>query len=163
MAANPNAAPLEAPMDSYSPSELEEVVLQRSAVEPGWLAPNSPASMATIPYAGRFLHLVEGGRWLLSSEDGSVIVYDLDNIKTPGQPIIPEYAGMPVRQRTLELSVDVLRDTSTFTFNIAIEQCSDQDDIPSWTHLWQVTMHGCGINAELRAIHLKSFTTPGLF
>ncbi|KZP03512.1 hypothetical protein FIBSPDRAFT_470074 [Athelia psychrophila] len=127
LAANPNSAPLDAPMDSYSPSELEEVVLQRSAVELGWLARvEHPVSTTTIPHAEAnraTFHIVEGGRWLLSSIQGSVTVYDLDNPNTPGKLIIPKYARTPILGRvTTNLSVDVLTDTSTLTFNIAIEQ-----------------------------------------
>ncbi|KZP06989.1 hypothetical protein FIBSPDRAFT_1053224 [Athelia psychrophila] len=173
MTANPNSAPLDAPMDSYPPTELEKAVLQRSAVEQGWLAKmECPVSMITIDIpnaeASRpILHIVEGGRWLLSSIQGSLTAYDLDNPNTPGKLIIPsKYAVIPTPgQATTNLSVDVLTDTSTLTFNIAIEQGSPMDDDapPWWTHFWQVAMHGCGTSAELRAIQLTSFTTPSPF
>ncbi|KZP05763.1 hypothetical protein FIBSPDRAFT_1053923 [Athelia psychrophila] len=167
VAANPNSPPFDAPMDSYSPSELEEVVLQRSAVEQGWLVEH-PVSMITIPHvetSPAILHLVEGGRWLLSSADGTVTAYDLDNPNTTGKLIIPKYAGTPILgQLTTNLSVDVLADTSTLTFNMAISIEQADGEHPPWcTYFWQVTMHGRGTGAELRAIHLTSFTTPTPF
>ncbi|KZP15272.1 hypothetical protein FIBSPDRAFT_85036 [Athelia psychrophila] len=166
MTANPNAAPLDAPMYMYSPTELEEVVLQRSAVDQGWLArAERPVSTTIIPHveANRAtLHIVAGGRWLLSSIQGSITAYDLDSPSAPGKLVIPKPI---VGQATTNLSIDVLTDTSALTFNIAIEQGSpmNYDEPPWWTNFWQVKMHGCGSDAELRAIHLTSFTTPSLF
>ncbi|KZP26933.1 hypothetical protein FIBSPDRAFT_1040427 [Athelia psychrophila] len=161
-------APLDAPLDTYSPLELEQVVLQRYSVEQGWSSPDQrPVSMATAHHAADAecakLHIVEGGRWLLTSVDGSVTAYDLDHPNHRGQDIIPQYTGMAAPERTTHLSVDVLRNTSTFTFNVAISQhCTADDDAPpTWAHLWRVTQHGAGIDAELRAIHVTSFSTPG--
>ncbi|KZP29846.1 DNA/RNA non-specific endonuclease, partial [Athelia psychrophila] len=101
----------------------------RSAVEQGSLVEH-PASMTTIPHvetSPAILHLVEGGRWLLSSADGTVTAYDLDNPNTTGKLIIPKYAGTPILgQLTTNLSVDVLADTSTLTFNMAIMEAVER-------------------------------------
>ncbi|KZP26928.1 hypothetical protein FIBSPDRAFT_886838 [Athelia psychrophila] len=81
--------------------------------------------MATVQHADAEhaqLHIVEGGRWLLTSVDGSVTVYDLDHPNHRGQAIIPQYTGMAAPERTTHLSVDVLRNTSTLTFNMAVSQ-----------------------------------------
>ncbi|KZP26924.1 hypothetical protein FIBSPDRAFT_928356 [Athelia psychrophila] len=167
--ANPNMAPLGAPMDAYSPLELEQAVLQRYSVEQGWSSPDQRSvSMATVQHADAEcakLHIVEGGRWLLTSVDSSVTVYDLDHPDRRGQVIIrvPQYTGMAATERTTHLSVDVLRNTSTLTFNVAISQhCRAKNDVtPTWTHFWRVTQQEGGIDAGLRAIHLTSFSTLG--
>ncbi|KZP12287.1 hypothetical protein FIBSPDRAFT_936971 [Athelia psychrophila] len=161
-------APLDAPLDTCSPLELEQALLQRYSVEQGWSSPDQhPVSMATVHHAADAecakLHIVEGGRWLLTSVDGSVTAYDLNHPNHRGQDIIPQYTGMAAPERTTHLSVDVLGNASTLIFNVAISQhCTADDDAPpTWTHFWQVTQHGAGIDAELRAIHLTSFNTPG--
>ncbi|KZP26937.1 hypothetical protein FIBSPDRAFT_1040431 [Athelia psychrophila] len=161
-------APLDAPLDTYSPLELEQAVLQRYSVEQRWSSPDQrPVSMATAHHAADAedakLHIVEGGRWLLTSVDGSVTAYDLDHPNHRGQDIIPQYTGMAAPERTTHLNVDVLRNTSTLIFNVAISQhCTADDDAPpTWAHFWRVTQHGAGMDAELRAVHITSFSTPG--
>ncbi|KZP34155.1 hypothetical protein FIBSPDRAFT_923713 [Athelia psychrophila] len=160
-------APLGAPLDTYSPLELEQAVLRRYSVEQGWSSPDQrPVSMATIQHANAEraqLHIVEGGKWLLASVDGSVTAYDLDHPNHRGQIIIPQYTGMAASNLTAHISVDVFRNISTLTFNVAVSlHCrANRDATPTWTTFWRVTQHGDGIDAELRAIHLTSFSTPG--
>lgn len=68
------------------------------------------------------LHLVEGGRWLLASYYGSVTVYDLDDPHDKGKAIIQRHDEVLDNQKTTSLDVDMLAQTSTLSFNLAIVQ-----------------------------------------
>ena len=125
-ALNPSTPPLESPLERYSSLELENIVLQRGSVDIGWhSAMEHPASMRNIPFEDPDsveLHLVEGGRWLLASDMGAVMVYDLEDPKDLGRLLIPRHADVHRNQPTTDLKVDVLADASMLTFHLAIGQ-----------------------------------------
>ncbi|KAF7983424.1 hypothetical protein HWV62_21669 [Athelia sp. TMB] len=125
-ALNPSAPPLESPLEQYSSFELETVVLQRGSVDAGWHSPREdPVSMRVIPFKNADqvkTCLVDGGRWLLASNFGAVMVYDLDNPKDCGTLLIPRYALAHDNQPTTDLNVNILINTSTLAFNLSISQ-----------------------------------------
>ncbi|KAF7983436.1 hypothetical protein HWV62_21693 [Athelia sp. TMB] len=149
---------------------MERLVLQRVSVDAGWQsATEDPVSMRIIPFKKADLaetRLVDGGRWLLASAFGTVMVYDLDDPRDEGKILIPRYADAHENLRTTALNVDILKSASTLTFNLAISQDLPgydyiPEDPPLWTHIWRVTLNGHGTGAQLQAMHLMSFTPPG--
>ncbi|KZP09878.1 hypothetical protein FIBSPDRAFT_900123 [Athelia psychrophila] len=168
-ALNPSTPRLECPLERYSSSELEKVVLQRGSVDAGWhSAMEYPISMRNIPFEKATYvetYLVDGGRWLLASAFGAVMVYDLDDPKDRGNLLIPRHADAHESLRTTYLMVDILADATPLVFNLAIGQDQREypapENTPFWTHIWRVALNGHGADAELRAVHLTSFTTPG--
>lgn len=126
MAAVPNMAPLESPLEEYSSFELEEAVMRRLTAEDGWTSTQEkPTFMFTTECRAMQrtkLHIVEGGRWLLASTEGAMIVYDLDNPQEKGRLLIPRPPGLTGGRATTNLSVDILRDAPVLTFNVAIAQ-----------------------------------------
>ncbi|KAF7986372.1 hypothetical protein HWV62_35394 [Athelia sp. TMB] len=163
-------APLDSHLDDQcSASDLEQAVLQRLGVEEGWTSKHEkPSFMLTAHHEAMQrtrLHLVEGGRWLLASTNGAIAVYDLIKPQEKGQMVVPPPAGSTGRRITSNLSVDILRDAPTLTFNVAIAQDDlepdDPDDEYVWTHFWRFTMQGHGISAKLQATFLNSFRTIG--
>ncbi|KAF7983435.1 hypothetical protein HWV62_21691 [Athelia sp. TMB] len=132
-------------------------------------ATEDPVSMRIIPFKKADLaktRLVDGGRWLLASAFGTVMVYDLDDLRDEGKILIPRYADAHENLRTTALNVDILTSASTLTFNLAITQDLPgygyiPDDTPLWTHIWRVALNGHGTDAQLQAVHLKTFMLPG--
>ena len=126
IALNPSTPPLESPLELYSSRELETMVLRCGSVDAGWhSATEDPVSMRIIPFKNADLaetHLVDGGRWLLASGFGIVMVYDLDDPRDEGKILIPRYADAHENLRTTALNVDILTTAPTLTFNLAISQ-----------------------------------------
>lgn len=126
IALNPSTPPLESPLERYSSFELEKIVLQRGSVDAGWHSVmEHPVSMRIIPFENVkpvALHLVKGGRWLLASNIGAVVVCDLENSKDPGRLLVPRHPDAHPRQPITDLKVDVLANASTLTFHLAIGQ-----------------------------------------
>ncbi|KAF7984646.1 hypothetical protein HWV62_12887 [Athelia sp. TMB] len=126
--------------------------------------------MRIIPFKKADLartHLVDGGRWLLASAFGIVMVYDLDDPRDEGKVLIPRYADAHENLRTTALIVDILTTAPTLTFNLAISQDLlgygyFPEEPPLWTHIWRVTLNGHGADAHLQPVHLTSFTPPGI-
>ncbi|KAF7984644.1 hypothetical protein HWV62_12883 [Athelia sp. TMB] len=132
-------------------------------------ATEDPVSMRIIPFKKANLaesHLVEGGRWLLASAFGDVMVYDLDDPRDQGKILIPRYADAHENLRTTALNVNILTTAPTLTFNLAISQDLlgygyFPEDPSLWAHVWRVTLNGHGVDAQLQAVHLTSFKPPG--
>ncbi|KAF7984645.1 hypothetical protein HWV62_12885 [Athelia sp. TMB] len=95
--------------------------------------------MRIIPFKKADLaktRLVDGGRWLLASAFGTVMVYDLDDLRDEGKILIPRYADAHENLRTTALNVDILTSASTLTFNLAITQ-----DLPGMVDRLQLLSH----------------------
>ncbi|KAJ3500062.1 hypothetical protein NLJ89_g9957 [Agrocybe chaxingu] len=166
------------PIQTYSSSELEAMVLRWKAGEIGWtmdgrVPPLERPLYMDGPSTGEYFHLVRGGRWLLiSTSNGSVEYYDLDVSQPVSRPLIPppfeEYARVSgFMSVDMNPTLDEREETLTFNVGLCPKRWRDIDPVtldytsPSrqCIQIWRVVYHakdGLGMEG-LHAHCLASF------
>lgn len=156
---NTYASPLEAPINTYSASELEHWVTFRISADAGWSSPH-----VTKPTFTRFIEqrtafglcIVPGGRWLLTgSRDGLVTAYDLDSPKPKGVVLV----RLSKFDAILHISVEIDDQAPYLRFTMAVTMhggLSREAWMPS-IHILAVDLVGHGQDAQLESRPLRSF------
>ncbi|TFK74097.1 hypothetical protein BDN72DRAFT_955962 [Pluteus cervinus] len=168
---HPQPLLLERPVESYTPDDLEVLVLKRRRVEVGFRklmqGGKSPRFKISLDcYVNGTMHLIRGGRWLLiSTPNGGVIYLDLDiklqaasNLFNPWRILVRERTTS--RNYTTHMSIDIDHTSPYLKFNLALLCFSSYLTTIYEIEVWQVTMelNDRGFGVGLQAKLLNSFS-----
>lgn len=113
---------LERPLNDYSASELERT----ATVDEAWRADDFPwvTQRSIVANKSGMMHLVDGGRWLLMLNRGTMVSYDLDAQSIEGTVLItPATQDDDVEMRHIVVYVD--KEGATEEFMVALVQDSN--------------------------------------
>ena len=169
---------LERPIEEYTSYELEQTLLTSVKADIGWRSDCKPMRRDILIKELRHdtIVLVEGGRWLLTVSDhafGYVYAYDLDADPIQDPKVIIQPEGEWDAQKIYYMSIDVDRQASTLTFNLALfpalyfsgmtvsHPCGRIQDMPiPRLRIYRVAVVGRGIEASLVPQQLASLPIP---
>lgn len=126
------------------------------------------------------MHLVQGGRWLLVADRGSVTAYDLESLRVKSKSLICPINDLDnniitalevcvEQQQPLAFTMVLVQDMYGKSLSVFLNSRNVSDiagpsrnpnNPPSRLCVWRTRLHGHGASAELMAHHVKSFDTP---
>ncbi|KJA23528.1 hypothetical protein HYPSUDRAFT_39711 [Hypholoma sublateritium FD-334 SS-4] len=144
---------LERPLSMHTAEELERLLLVWTSADIGWERDDGRAARerSILVEPAEYLHLIQGGRWLLVTTDiGQVTYYDLDAEVIEGVQLIPQQIHKPFDLNQIMMDIDIDSSSPTLSFRIAL---SVFDRSLDWTgneatmQVWAVTLLLNGLRA----------------
>ncbi|KAF8885530.1 hypothetical protein BD779DRAFT_1673694 [Infundibulicybe gibba] len=149
-------------LDAYTDLELEQWLVSRTRAESGWSS-GARHQLREVPRStliyGHKVLLVPGGRWLLAGPaEGTVIVYDLEASEAKTKDLI---TGLDPTLDCCRAAIHIDKSSPGLKFNVALALwCLAAPPGSSVLSIWNVMLSGHGLDAELTAQELGSFTIP---